>query len=854
MSLPSEIEHEFEHFVAELIELQLHPDSDNIQQDIIETLAQTYKDILSTVGLPEDYEDPGFKFQAVLKDLREFHQKGEDVEFLSKAKLGKDLPFFFENLHDKFPQVEGEKVKNVDPKVNEPEYTPQKAKEKVITEEGARSGLSRQDAQRLWPELAQRFAETVHLHYIQPKTRLLNYIRKYLHPLLKLYSDEVGEVILPEDLVEFVSEDQWKQVVPNKTKAFLQQFKNSGTFYRSTEMRVVEPPKEYKPPEKPKRRRKGRKQKQAAKFVDEIEHRRKMDIITYGVFGGWDDVHIDMQKPEKHKDGPSQQRKINWTMAGVLAFFKHELGVNASFLAMDASFVNALDTFKRNPNSGTYHAMYDIAYPLMYGKATIDNQRTFNTAYQRVLSTVELADMTTWSEWWGPNAVPLGRDISEEDAEEMIRRTEAEIEKFTGREVLKPDPRRRKKKDVEAAVNKPRKRKLEREQTNRTLAKKKRKIDELKGQSKELEGKLNLGVERLQRRRTLGTITRAKFQESKNKLFKEYETHKKWINSAGSALTKDIQTLSAELKQPDEVYEELDDAPQVYLDDAPQRPRVPEVDPDVYDPDVPEEKAGEVDPTLPVHGALRDFFENLVQPKKKVLDLNPQPNVPDVIHLPDPVQPPVPVWAPPAAIDPDYEEREWNRFEDFPHPTAIRELITGNKHKHFFQYNEFLDLIEPKERRIVHHAPVGHPAAEIHQLQPHPLESKEIAEGEPLEKIRGVPANLGEYITLKILPQALHIHIKKGVQDNAIRLLAQRIVEHRADNTTRILLKRTRKGTFSYSQWINSTDMAKLTVQAMYEKLLKITGGRKKSVTIVVRQSIRGGSIHERWDRHRSLL
>jgi len=371
----------------------------------------------------------------------------------------------------------------------------------------------------------------------------------------------------------------------------------------------------------------------------------------------------------------------------------------------------------------------------------------------------------------------------------------------------------------------------------------------------------------------LGTITRAKFQESKNKLFKEYETHKKWINSAGSALTKDIEKLSAALEGPQEEYEEhsiLDmpptpNSPRVYLEDD-VRVRKPR--------EIPEEKMAEVDRPrrvqrprgyyedlnriLPMSGrveVLRDFYEGLGQPQKKVLQLEPQlPAVPDVIHLPYPVQPAPPVYAPPVAIDPNYEERAWERFEGQAHPTAIREIITNNRHRDFFQYNPLLDDFELRERRIVHGAPPGHPEAEIHELQPHPLDTKEPEKGEPLERIRGVPASLGEYILMKILPSALHIHIKKGVQDNALRLLAQRIIEHRADNTTRILLKRTRKGTFSYSQWINSSEMAKLTVQSLYERLLKITAGRKKSVTLVVRQSLRGGSIHELWDSHHSLL
>jgi hypothetical protein len=143
----------------------------------------------------------------------------------------------------------------------------------------------------------------------------------------------------------------------------------------------------------------------------------------------------------------------------------------------------------------------------------------------------------------------------------------------------------------------------------------------------------------------------------------------------------------------------------------------------------------------------------------------------------------------------------------------------------------------------------------IHQRLPHPLEERSRPDSQvPLESNSGTPATLGDKIDLRMHPRALHIHIKKGVQDAALRKLAERIVQHRGSSSANILHKKTQKGKSVFVEWINEQEMSKLDAQKMYEKLLKITNARKTAVSIVVKTAARGGAIHELWNSHRSLL
>ena len=125
----------------------------------------------------------------------------------------------------------------------------------------------------------------------------------------------------------------------------------------------------------------------------------------------------------------------------------------------------------------------------------------------------------------------------------------------------------------------------------------------------------------------------------------------------------------------------------------------------------------------------------------------------------------------------------------------------------------------------------------------------------PISKVHGTEANLGEFITLKLVPMTLYIHIKKGVQSVALQILAKRIVEHATEGETRILKQHNKKGKFSYRTWISSKLMRTQTAESFLQKLVDLTKNRKRPATIVVRQRmIKKGNIHNLWDTTFSLL
>ena len=213
------------------------------------------------------------------------------------------------------------------------------------------------------------------------------------------------------------------------------------------------------------------------------------------------------------------------------------------------------------------------------------------------------------------------------------------------------------------------------------------------------------------------------------------------------------------------------------------------------------------------------------------------------------------------------ETLEWEDFERVrQQPRAVRDLIDAGIHKRYYEYNRHSGYVEPipqvRGYRVAGVHPRGHQVyEEVYKLKPHPnqesMQDKRLERLEsmqPLGSIKGTAADLGEYITMKILPASIYIHIKKGVQLTALKKLSKRILEHRGSIPTRLIIKRSRKGRFSNSAWINATELAKMQVATLYERLLKLTGQRKKSVTIIVKQNRVGGAIHDLWEKNHSLL
>ena len=124
----------------------------------------------------------------------------------------------------------------------------------------------------------------------------------------------------------------------------------------------------------------------------------------------------------------------------------------------------------------------------------------------------------------------------------------------------------------------------------------------------------------------------------------------------------------------------------------------------------------------------------------------------------------------------------------------------------------------------------------------------------PLHDTSGKSGSLGSYITIKVNPSAIHICIKKGVQEQALKLLSDRIMEHAKSGPTRIVLKQSRRGKYSYSDWISTKSLAKMDVNILFQRLLKQTKNRTRYVNMILRQQHVGGAIHDRIQKSESLV
>ena len=116
-------------------------------------------------------------------------------------------------------------------------------------------------------------------------------------------------------------------------------------------------------------------------------------------------------------------------------------------------------------------------------------------------------------------------------------------------------------------------------------------------------------------------------------------------------------------------------------------------------------------------------------------------------------------------------------------------------------------------------------------------------------------AQVGEYISLNILPAMLYITIRKGVQIEALRILCRQIASHCQGQRTRILLKRSPKSKkFSYREWLSAKQMAKLDEKGLLVHFLNKSADRQKTLQLIVRQNIAQGKIQELWSEKHSLL
>ena len=241
--------------------------------------------------------------------------------------------------------------------------------------------------------------------------------------------------------------------------------------------------------------------------------------------------------------------------------------------------------------------------------------------------------------------------------------------------------------------------------------------------------------------------------------------------------------------------------------------------------------------------------------------------------VPVPVADPLPQVLPvphvgPGAVPGDVATRTaeaWDNFEARPdHSRAMRDLIHAGLHKEFHFVNPLTYDIEHRERRTIRFQKrdVHSRIEEIHELRHHPM--RRILEDTRLEKLSvlrdsthalaGISADLGRFISMKSLPSATDICIKRGVQRHALRILAQRILEQHGENPTRILLKRTKKGKYIYTEIISRKALSSMTLEQLASKIINLVASRKNYTHLIVRPVYRGGRIHDRIKSNFTLL
>jgi hypothetical protein len=186
----------------------------------------------------------------------------------------------------------------------------------------------------------------------------------------------------------------------------------------------------------------------------------------------------------------------------------------------------------------------------------------------------------------------------------------------------------------------------------------------------------------------------------------------------------------------------------------------------------------------------------------------------------------------------------------------------------FFRFNEHrgarggMELVP--RHRIVHQQVDNMPGVyhKVHSVV-NPLQiDKEQAfmeravQQEPLGEIssNAQSAMLGQYISMKILPAVIYIHIKKGVEQYALQILAKQLIKHARGIPTRILVKQNVHGKFAYNSFLTTKIMSALDDNSLYERLLSKTKDRKRAVTLVIRQKLREGHLHELWNSEHSFL
>ena len=208
--------------------------------------------------------------------------------------------------------------------------------------------------------------------------------------------------------------------------------------------------------------------------------------------------------------------------------------------------------------------------------------------------------------------------------------------------------------------------------------------------------------------------------------------------------------------------------------------------------------------------------------------------------------------------------------------TEIQKLFESNQWKKYYEYNDHLNRIQPvlnygynrlEEKKHYRFSRRGRSAQPRFQeqvrLQYHPethLRKRALQASKQYDDFRRVhersqQTQVGEYISLNILPAMLYITIRKGVQIAALKILCERLATHCQGQPTRILLKHSPKsGKFTYTPWLSSKVLESLDAHGLFVRFINRSKDRTKTLQIIVRQNIATGKIQQLWDSKRTLL
>jgi hypothetical protein len=219
------------------------------------------------------------------------------------------------------------------------------------------------------------------------------------------------------------------------------------------------------------------------------------------------------------------------------------------------------------------------------------------------------------------------------------------------------------------------------------------------------------------------------------------------------------------------------------------------------------------------------------------------------------------------------EQTAWESWRTQPHAGAVQKIIDSgvSLQQHFFRYEDHQQRIVPRfehdhivvpvvqqrgrrrDRRSVH---------EIAYLRRHPhhqilnTSHRAFVRNDEFARINSESeqARIGEFCKVDIAPRTLYITIHKGIQRTALQILSKRIHEHTQTGTTRILLKRNKKGTYTYAVWLTSAVLKDITQSDLFQRFLDVTNNGTRAATLVVKQNIVKGHIQELWKNKHSLL